>query len=179
MNYAIPALAAAVLLCASNGWAETERQLHEHQHGHGELQLVLDKDQLFVQLHSPLDNLVGFEHAPANDTERQAVVSMKETLADADKLFDFGKDSHCLLQEHEITVPETFMNHGEQDDDADHDHAELEALWQFKCKKAPNKLTVPMLSSFSRFQELDVQFLTENGAVAVELDSAEQEVTLP
>jgi len=51
-----------------------------HVHGVAEMRVVVDCAQLEVPLESPLDNLLGFEHAPRTETERAAVRTMAATL---------------------------------------------------------------------------------------------------
>ena len=51
-----------------------------HVHGVATLQVTQDQDTLSIDLDSPLDNLLGFEHAPRTDKQKQAVQQMIENL---------------------------------------------------------------------------------------------------
>lgn len=122
MNRAIPAVTVA-LLFTSTSWAETERQLHAHEHGHGELHIVATGSQLQIELHSPLDNLLGFEHKPMNEAEEEAVHEMEHTLEEVSNVLTFDRKARCKLVEQDIDLPEGF---GHEHEDHDHDAHEHE-----------------------------------------------------
>ena len=43
-----------------------------HVHGSAVLQVVMDGETVELALQSPLDNLVGFEHAPRTESQKKA-----------------------------------------------------------------------------------------------------------
>ncbi|MEO6563194.1 MAG: DUF2796 domain-containing protein, partial [Nitrosospira sp.] len=47
-----------------------------HVHGAGSLEIAIDGAAVQINLYSPLDNLLGFEHAPENEKERQTARTM-------------------------------------------------------------------------------------------------------
>jgi hypothetical protein len=68
-----------------------------HIHGAATLEIAIDDTAVQVNLSSPLVNLLGFEHAPRNEKERQAVRSMASKLHQADTLFIFTPEAQCRL----------------------------------------------------------------------------------
>ena len=51
-----------------------------HVHGTAELCVAVENNHLNVELRSPLENLLGFEHAPKTDSQRAAVKAMTAKL---------------------------------------------------------------------------------------------------
>ena len=51
-----------------------------HEHGVATLDVAVDGRTLTLQFESPLDNVVGFEHAPRTDKQRAALKNMEEKL---------------------------------------------------------------------------------------------------
>ena len=61
-----------------------------HSHGRAKLRVATDGNLLTLEFESPLENLVGFEHAPRNDKQKAALQGMAEALRKA--------DAHLLLR---------------------------------------------------------------------------------
>lgn len=59
-------VASVVVLFTSAAYAQGER----HQHGASTLEISLEKNTLAIRWESPLNDLIGFEHAP----DRKSVV---------------------------------------------------------------------------------------------------------
>jgi hypothetical protein len=69
-----------------------------HVHGRAVLEIAVDGGVVQLDLHSPLDNLLGFEHAPRTAQERRAVQAMAAKLHQADSLFVFTPSARCQLE---------------------------------------------------------------------------------
>ena len=69
--------------------SQTERDLDAHEHGAALLTIVLEPSVIYLDFESPWMNLVGFEHAPATDADKQAVDEALEVLANPQNLFAF------------------------------------------------------------------------------------------
>lgn len=99
MSVSVLLLAAGLLLPA------VAAAQHAHEHGVARLNVVLDGRTLVVQLESPLDNLVGFEHAPRNDRQRAALRKMEATLQAGDRLLRPSPDAGCTVKGAKIDHP--------------------------------------------------------------------------
>lgn len=79
----------AALLVAAPAFAQHDHGHHHHAHQHGvaKLEVAVDGANLSLHLESPLEGLLGFEHAPRSNKERATVAEMRRKLADAGKLF--------------------------------------------------------------------------------------------
>ena len=58
-----------------------------HVHGVASLEVAIDGGTLTLQFETPLANLLGFEHAPRNEKQKQAVRAMADRLREAGAVF--------------------------------------------------------------------------------------------
>lgn len=70
-----------------------------HEHGVAELSVATEGAALVIELSSPLDNLVGFEHAPASTAQRQALAAAEARLREGASLFRLPAAAECVLGE--------------------------------------------------------------------------------
>ena len=121
------ALAATLLAGAAFAASDDERREHDaHEHGHGALDIVVEGEELVIELRIPAVNVVGFEHAPKDDAEREAIRQALVPFGDAASLFVLPADAECEVEEAEAAIAS--MGHedeheGEGHGDGDgHDH---------------------------------------------------------
>jgi len=158
-----------------HGKANSRHDDVAHVHGQGELEIVQDGNGLFISLYSPLENVLGFEHAPKTDSERvkaRRVVS----LLKANGLFAFSSDAQCKRTGHklysEILNPHS---HGPADDHQHHDnaggHSDFRAAYEFECEQ-PAKLKMIEVRAFRQFpgfEKIEVQALFPSGQIGASL----------
>ncbi len=135
-----------------------------HQHGHAELNIVLQGEQVGIELLSPADNLLGFEHAAVTAAERQQLAQVRELLLAAP--FELSAAAQCVQTgaEQDWGAVEAHMD-DHADHDHDHDHADIQLSYLFSCQ-APAKLSqisTSLFSHFSALQSLRVQLLSDAG----------------
>ena len=102
-----PALAIVTLLVASPAFSESEdehRQHGAHEHGHGTLDIVVEGEDLVVELRIPAVNVVGFEHAPRNDSERDAVRQALVPFRDAASVLVPSAEAKCEIEKVEAGI---------------------------------------------------------------------------
>ena len=121
------ALAATLLAGAAFAASDGEHREHEaHEHGHGTLDIVVEGEELVIELRIPAVNVVGFEHAPKNDAEREAVRQALVPFGDAASLFVLPAEAECEVEEAEAAI--VSMGHedehekDEHGDGGGHDH---------------------------------------------------------
>ncbi len=97
--------------------AQTERELDAHEHGSAALNVALDENKLYIELESPWNNLIGFEHAPTTDEQKALVEDSLALLNDPLQLFEFvGSD--CRVDK---VMVESSLSHNDHNDHNDHD----------------------------------------------------------
>ncbi len=85
--------------------AQEHRQHGTHEHGIGKLNLAQDGKELHLELESPAANIVGFEHTPSTEADREALRKAIATLKDGDRLFRFSRDAACRLADARVETP--------------------------------------------------------------------------
>ena len=160
-----------------------------HLHGQAELTVVVDEGALSISLESPLDNLLGFEHSPRNEAERQRVRAMAVSLRDAAKLFVSDVAAQCSLSTvslHAALPPELLGNptapkpSKSPADSAQHEHAELVADYVFSCLKIADlrQIEVGLFKAFPKLKRLLVQTAGPAGQTAQRLTPSASRIVL-
>ena len=183
-------------------YAEDQRQHDAHEHGVGTLNIALEANELIIMLESPAMNIVGFEHAPRTEDEHAVVDKAMQRLEDGTRMFQIPDAASCRLESAEVHTPimdgdkhedehhdahhddEDHGDHHDEDDHGDHHdeddhgdetHSDVTAIWQFSCAR-PARLTnirVRLFEHFSLTERLQVQFVTESGQGAVQLEASQ------
>jgi len=106
--------------------ANEYRQHGAHVHGHVEFNIAQDGKDLLVEITAPGADIVGFEHAPENAQQEQALKQAVATLEDSNALFAINSQADCNIEEayvnHNLSGIHEEHNHSEHDHDAHHDH---------------------------------------------------------
>ncbi len=118
-------LAGTCVCCAQTvALANTERDLDSHEHGAANINVVIDGATVFVELESPWNNLVGFEHSPTTESQHSAVDGAMDTLADPNNILSFNSSAGCQVGT--ASVESSLDLGAEHDHEEDHDHEEKE-----------------------------------------------------
>ncbi|MFV8435386.1 zinc uptake protein ZrgA [Vibrio owensii] len=108
------------LSLAATANAEEYRQHEAHVHGHVEFNIAQDGKDLLIEITSPGADVVGFEHAPENAEQEQALKQAIAALKDTDKLFAINQQAKCVIED--VHVSHTLG----QDSHEGHDHHDHE-----------------------------------------------------
>jgi hypothetical protein len=117
MRLATAISVALATLSTSTVSAQTERDLDSHEHGHAFLNIALDGNTAVVELESPWNNLVGFEHAPSTEEQHAKVDAAMAMLNQPGELFAFN-GTECVMSG---AVVQSSLGEGEEHHD-EHDH---------------------------------------------------------
>lgn len=104
--------------------ATAERRDHgAHVHGMAEMDIAALAGELEIALRSPAVNIVGFEHEPRTEEQRQRMQDALEALRDGAALFAFGETA-CTLRDAEVSHDHDAPGHPDGDDEHEgHDQA--------------------------------------------------------
>jgi Protein of unknown function (DUF2796) len=146
IGFALLALAAGAAPFAASFASAGEA----HQHGSAQLSAAIDGNMLELEFSSPLENLVGFEHQPRNERERQAMQAMKERFNSPQALFVPTPAAGCQAGPAELVLPEAQRSGG---------HADLHAVASFRCATpaALRSIELRLFEAFPRLQRVRVQ----------------------
>jgi hypothetical protein len=120
----------ALTLALSSAAYASDREHDSHEHGAATLDVVIDGAQMFVTFDSPWMNLVGFEHAPSTDEQRDAVANAQAQLEDGMLALGIDSGAGCTLQTTGIDSSMAMDDHGDEHghddhgDDHDDDHSD-------------------------------------------------------
>ena len=173
--------AAALVAC----FAASAHEPGAHVHGAAELRVTVDGNELDIELESPLDNVLGFEHAPRTDKERGAVRAMALKLRQAQNLFEPTAAAQCTLSSVQLESaalapellgePKPAQPEAKKDEDG---HADLDASFGWRCA-APEKLTgmdVRLMQAFPGLRKLTVQVVGPRGQSSTVLSPSQRTV---
>jgi uncharacterized glyoxalase superfamily protein PhnB len=153
--------------------AEKEQRHHDaHEHGAAELNLAWEGNTVTVEFESPAVNIVGFEHQPRNDAQKQSVQDALATLRNADKLFAFTPAAGCRGQATEV---ETDLSKPQASE-----HSEFRANYRYTCEK-PEALTsvdILLFKLFPKTHKLRAQVVSATGQTATELGPKQTRLSL-
>lgn len=204
-----PALAPAVLACAAFAASDEQHREHEaHEHGHGTLDIVVEGEELVIELRIPAVNVVGFEHAPRDEAEREAVRKALVPFGDAASVVALPAEAECEAEDAKAEIWAMAREDDHEDDDHAHEkedhgkeehekeeheeheheeqesaseeHSELHATYHFHCH-APGKLDridVRVFEHLHDAEEIDVRIVTPSAQLAMELHPGETVVEL-
>ncbi len=160
--------------------------LGAHVHGTGSLQVAVDNDGLSLDMDTPLDNLLGFEHEPRNDKQKTAVRKMAQTLRDAARQFVLSPAAHCTLSSvhlaSSVLDPKLLgenSKHQQVAKEEEAGHADLDAGFTFTCTnpKELHDMEIKLFDSFPNLHQLDVQLVGPHGQAGMKLDSRQRRLT--
>lgn len=131
-----------------------------HVHGQAVLNMVISSDMVMAAFHSPLDNLLGFEHPPATEAQQQAYQALLDSLQDANAIFRLN-GGDCELASVQINDPFA---------EADAHH-ELDAEYTLNCtdSTAIIGMQTELFATYPRLQKIDVQLIRDAGQSAFTL----------
>lgn len=163
-----------------------------HVHGLAQLSVAVDGGQVQIQLESPLDSLLGFEHAPRNAQQRETVRAMAKHLRQAGGLFVLTAAAGCqltgvdlqsaalpaeLLQAQTTASPVTPTVSTKTAGAGA--HADLQASFSFTCSQpaALHSLQLQLFAAFPGLRQIDAQLATANKQRATRLTAKNPDLT--
>lgn len=163
--FSAAALITAGLALAASAQAHGDK----HEHGVVHLDVAIEGATLVLQLESPLDSVLGFEHQPRTPEQRQAVEQMLKRLRDGAALFSPNAQAGCRFEGAEIesaliAAPGTPAS--DRSDTADKaEHLDVDATYRFRCTATPalGQLTHQLFATFPRIQRIEAQVATPKG----------------
>ena len=138
-----------------------------HVHGEARLEISVDREQLVIALESPLDNLLGFEHAPRNAGERQAVQAMAVKLKEVGKVLVPSAAAQCVSTGVELDSPVL----GSKPEPGGHNDLDARYTWHCAKPEALRDIASGLFADFPRLRRIVVEFAGPQGQRAGRLDA--------
>lgn len=185
-------IAVVASLVATQVVSQEHRELGAHEHGVGQLDIAVEGSRLWMELHAPGADIVGFEHGAGTAEDRAAVANAVALLARPLDLFLLPASAECSVVEAMAEIEADLHDEDEEHDDS-HDHSEAEAheagdmghtefhaVYILTCANpsAIDRIEFAYFATFPNARELELQILTENGAEAFEIERNAPVLTL-
>ena len=138
-----------------------------HEHGVARLDVAAESRGVSLLLEAPLDSLVGFEHEPRTDAERQQVDLALSRLRAGAALFRIDSAAGCAMKSMNLQSAALGLG-GEKVKDG---HAEVEAAYEFGCTDGGRAgfVEANLFEFFPRLQRVEVQAATRRGQMKATL----------
>jgi hypothetical protein len=183
--------------------AEEFRHHEAHEHGVAHLNVAVEGNHLYIEFSSPAANIVGFEHHPTTEDQKEAISESIKKLKEGEMLFVLPPEAQGRLAEstvhtdidkdsdHEHMTEDTHKHSKNHEEDKKHEghhheadeheherHSEFKAKYSFVCKK-PKELAhvdVMLFKIFPGIDHIQVQVLTETKQTAQKLTAKNNKI---
>ncbi len=179
---------------------QDHRQHGKHEHGVGRINIAQEGTEIYIELDSPAANIVGFEHIPETELDRDSLAKALALLENGTRLFLFPDAAECNLIDTDVATPLKEHDIGEEahhtEDAAQQNvrhhtkghhvhkeahkhqgetHADITATWRFSCThpEALDQVRVQLFEAFPMTERLQVQFITGKRQGAAELNASQ------
>ena len=99
------------------------RQKDSHEHGAAKLMMVMEEEKLQIEFEVPSESLIGFEHFPKSQSNRENFNEAIKMLSDSSKLFTMPAEAECLLTG--LNVSQSLFFSEKEHDHEDSENAEI------------------------------------------------------
>ena len=147
-----------ILLAAGSGCAVAQTAKphknvqHAHEHGGAKLNIAIDGKDAIIELETPADGIVGFEHAAVSAADQRQQATALDTLRNrmADMVI-FDRSAACAFTARKVAVEK----------DPEEGHSDVKAEFGVTCGKPPGGTTLRFGFSkiFPRIIDVEVQLL--------------------
>lgn len=130
--------------------------LGAHVHGKVECSVAVDQDEIYLEVQSPAESLLGFEYQPKTEEEKKKWQKLSDSwnnnLMDSFKVVDL----ECQIHE-----PQMILNVDEKGS-----HAQIHAQAHLKCPEKLNqkKFKINLHHKFEAIKEINIEVLPSAGA---------------
>ena len=148
-----------------------------HQHGVALLDVAVEPGRVTLELDTPLDNLLGFEHAPRTDAERERAAAVVAKLNAAEDLFRIDSAAGCKLAK--ATLVSALLALGATPAEKD-GHGDLQGRFEFNCRVGGRAgfVEVGLFDAFPALKRIELQVATPKGQLKAALVKPASRVAL-
>ena len=177
--------------------AQAARQKDSHEHGAAIIKMVMEDEKLQIEFEVPSESLIGFEHFPKSQSNRENFNKAIKVLSDPSKLFSMPNKAECLLVGTNVSQS-LFSNeedHGHDDEDGHdeskkeeehgHDesekseiHSEFKSNYYWNCLHLDeiDSFGTQLMSFFPHVEEIRVSWISHNSQGSLELESKDDRI---
>lgn len=151
-----------------------------HEHGVARLDVAVDAARVSILLETPLDNLLGFEHAPRNDAEREKVAAALVRLRASQALFRIDSAAGCVASRVDLQSAPLGLGRAAAGAQVKDGHGDMEATFDFNCSQGARAgfLEIGLFEAFPGLQRIELQVVTPRGQLKATLRRPASRVVL-
>ncbi len=128
-----------------------------HIHGQGELLIAQEGTNWHISLVVPAGDILGFEHSPETEEQRQAINKLAGKLETNEKVFALNDE--CSLDK----VNHNLKTQGEHHHDGEHGHHDVEVEYNFTCNSASIELSITLFDWITSIEKIQAQWVVQGG----------------
>ena len=171
--------------------AQVARQKDSHEHGAAIIKMVMEDEKLQIEFEVPSESLIGFEHFPKSQSNRENFNKAIKVLSDPSKLFSQPIKAECLLvgmnvsqslfsneEEHGHDESEKEEEHGHDESEKSEIHSEFKSNYYWNCQHLDeiDSIGTQLMSFFFGIEEIRVNWISNNGQGSLELESKDDRI---
>ena len=171
--------------------AQAARQKDSHEHGAAIIKMVMEDEKLQIEFEVPSESLIGFEHFPKSQSNRENFNKAIKVLSDPSKLFSQPIKAECLLvgmnvsqslfsneEEHGHDESEKEDEHGHDESEKSEIHSEFSSKYHWHCEHLDeiDSIDTQLMNIFPRIEEIRVRWITKNNQGSIELESKDDRI---
>ena len=180
-------------------FAQVVRQKDSHEHGAAIIKMVMEDEKLQIEFEVPSESLIGFEHFPKSQSNRENFNEAIKILSDPSKLFSKPIKAECLLvgmnvsqslfsheeehgdeaeEEHGHDESEKEEEHGHDESEKSEIHSEFKSNYYWNCQHLDeiDSIGTQLMTFFPRIEEIRVNWISNNGQGSLELESKDDRI---
>ena len=171
--------------------AQAARQKDSHEHGAAIIKMVMEDEKLQIEFEVPSESLIGFEHFPKSQSNRENFNKAIKILSDPSKIFSQPIKAECLLvgmnvsqslfsneEEHGHDESEKEDEHGHDESEKSEIHSEFSSKYHWHCEHLDeiDSIDTQLMNIFPRIEEIRVRWITKNNQGSIELESKDDRI---
>ena len=140
----------------------------------------MEDEKLQVEFEVPSESLIGFEHFPKSQSNREKFNEAIKILSDPSKLFSQPIKAECLLVG--MNVSQSLFpyedEHGHDESKKSEIHSEFKSNYYWNCQHLDeiDSIGTQLMSFFPRIEEIRVNWISNNGQGSLELESDDDRI---
>lgn len=168
----MPRHAFTLLLIGMSFSANISAQLHAH--GQGQVLIAQQNNQWVIELILPAADILGFEHAPETQQQKEIIKQFTEFTQSPEKFVNL--QANCEHVGLNLVLPSNEHDkHHEHSHEHKHEkenHGNVELSLEYRCHSQIKGITFPILKTYKSLASLSVEWITENGQGATNVTSS-------
>lgn len=141
-----------------------KRHSHAHDHGAAEVNIAVEGKKVTVELRTPSEGVIGFEHEAKSDADKKKRnAALKRVEEKFGEMIVLDKNLVCKSQGGNVTLVQTDEKGGKNAKSGAQsgEHREVRASYQYECEKAPagSRVKFGITKVFPAIHEVKVQVI--------------------